>query len=316
MYTSPRRCAGTTWLWRPRPLHHHRCHRARRRLPPGGGWSLVCAVALLRARGEFCASAPSATATISGPGRASSRRPQAMLSTTPRSSSGSLPTVPCSRSREIAYDPWNATHIALRLQDEGAAMVEFRQGFRSMGSADAPAQEADRLEKTCAWRQPGDPVRMAANVAVAQDPAGNLKPAKDKSTERIDGIVATIMAIGRALVAQHQPQPVYDVLCLTRWMASNVAVARAPCLQLKPARNSSTERYAAGSNADSSPPTRLNRRVISLSGYYLLRDRIGRQPRDRVRGSGRSRAPGSCAPAMQPSTPVFSGLSRNRPSQI
>ena len=32
--------------------------------------------------------------------------------------------------------------------------------------------------------------------------AGNLKPAKDKSTERIDGIVATIMAIGRALVAQ------------------------------------------------------------------------------------------------------------------
>jgi phage terminase large subunit-like protein len=43
---------------------------------------------------------------------------------------------------------------------------------------------------------------MAANVAVAQDPAGNLKPAKDKSTERIDGIVATIMAIGRAMVDQ------------------------------------------------------------------------------------------------------------------
>jgi phage terminase large subunit-like protein len=41
---------------------------------------------------------------------------------------------------------------------------------------------------------------MAANVAVAQTPAGNLKPAKDKSTERIDGIVATIMAIGRAAV--------------------------------------------------------------------------------------------------------------------
>jgi phage terminase large subunit-like protein len=42
---------------------------------------------------------------------------------------------------------------------------------------------------------------MAANVAVAQDPAGNLKPAKHKSTERIDGILALIMAIGRALVA-------------------------------------------------------------------------------------------------------------------
>jgi phage terminase large subunit-like protein len=45
---------------------------------------------------------------------------------------------------------------------------------------------------------------MAANVAVAQDPAGNLKPAKDKSTERIDGIVAAIMAIGRAMVAQEE----------------------------------------------------------------------------------------------------------------
>jgi phage terminase large subunit-like protein len=53
--------------------------------------------------------------------------------------------------------------------------------------------------------------RMAANVAVAQDPAGNLKPAKDKSTERIDGIVAAIMAIGRALVAQEEPQPEYSM---------------------------------------------------------------------------------------------------------
>jgi phage terminase large subunit-like protein len=54
----------------------------------------------------------------------------------------------------------------------------------------------------------GNPVIrwMAAKVAVA-DPAGNLKPAKDKSTERIDGIVALIMAIGRALVAQEETQP-------------------------------------------------------------------------------------------------------------
>jgi phage terminase large subunit-like protein len=39
----------------------------------------------------------------------------------------------------------------------------------------------------------------------------NLKPTKDKSTERLDGIVATIMAIGRAMVAQEQPQPSYQV---------------------------------------------------------------------------------------------------------
>ena len=52
---------------------------------------------------------------------------------------------------------------------------------------------------------------MAANVAVAQDPAGNLKPAKDKSTERIDGIVAAIVAVGRALVAQEEPEPEYSM---------------------------------------------------------------------------------------------------------
>ena len=95
--------------------------------------------------------------------------------------------------KEIAYDPWNATHIALRLQDEGAAMVEFRQGFRSMS---APTRELEKLIVSKKLAHGGNPVTrwMAANVAVAQDPAGNLKPAKDKSTERIDGIVALIMA--------------------------------------------------------------------------------------------------------------------------
>jgi phage terminase large subunit-like protein len=111
--------------------------------------------------------------------------------------------------KEIAYDPWNATHIALRLQDEGATMVEFRQGFRSMA---APTRELEKLIVSKRLAHGGNPVTrwMAANVAVAQDPAGNLKPAKDKSTERIDGIVALIIAIGRALVAQEQPQPLYQ----------------------------------------------------------------------------------------------------------
>jgi Phage Terminase/Phage terminase large subunit (GpA) len=106
-----------------------------------------------------------------------------------------------SRLREIAYDPWNATHIAMRLQDGGATMVEFRRGFRSMA---APTRELEKLIGSQRLAHGANPVTrwMAANVAVAQDPAGNLKPAKDKSTERIDGIVALIMAIGRAMVAK------------------------------------------------------------------------------------------------------------------
>ena len=107
--------------------------------------------------------------------------------------------------REIAYDPWHATHIALRLQEEGAAMVEFRQGFRSMA---APTRELEKLIVSQKLAHGGNPVTrwMAANVAVAQDPAGNLRPAKDKSTERIDGIVALIMAIGRAMLPTEQPR--------------------------------------------------------------------------------------------------------------
>jgi phage terminase large subunit-like protein len=115
--------------------------------------------------------------------------------------------------REIAYDPWNATHIALRLQDEGANMIEFRQGFRSMA---APTRELEKLIVSHRLAHGGNPVTrwMAANVAIAQDPAGNLKPAKHKSTERIDGIVALIMAIGRAMVAQEEPQPSCQIFVL------------------------------------------------------------------------------------------------------
>jgi phage terminase large subunit-like protein len=114
--------------------------------------------------------------------------------------------------KEIAYDPWNATHIALRLQDEGARMIEFRQGFRSMA---APTRELEKLIVSRKLAHGGNPVTrwMAANVAVAQDPAGNLKPAKDKSTERIDGIVALIMALGRAMLPQ-EPAPSYQIFIL------------------------------------------------------------------------------------------------------
>ena len=159
-----------------------------------------------------CAAAPSATAcpTTSGPARASSSRRRAMSSTIGVIEQRILADSALFQVREIAYDPWNATHIALRLQDRGPRMVEFRQGFRSMA---APTRELEKLIIAGQLAHGGNPVTrwMASNVAVAQDPAGNLKPAKDKSTERIDGIVALIMAIGRAMVAQEEPQPEYSL---------------------------------------------------------------------------------------------------------
>ena len=200
-------------LRRPRPLGHHRHHSTRLGVPARAGrWPLACALSRyfvpeenLRKRAER------------------DRVPydlwtrQGFIEATPGNvvdygaiEQRILADSALFQVKEIAYDPWNATHIALRLQDEGATMVEFRQGFRSMA---APTRELEKLIVSRKLAHGGNPVTrwMAANVAVAQDPAGNLKPAKDKSTERIDGIVAIIMAIGRALVAQEEPQPEYSL---------------------------------------------------------------------------------------------------------
>jgi hypothetical protein len=72
------------------------------------------------------------------------------------------------------------------------------------------------LEQLGDW--PFAPIRsLVDDIGAAREAArqafcsANLKPAKDKSTERIDGIVAAIMAIGRAMVAQDEPQPEYSL---------------------------------------------------------------------------------------------------------
>lgn len=102
--------------------------------------------------------------------------------------------------REIAYDSWNATQLAVQLEGDGFTMAQFRQGFASMTE---PTKHLERLILARELNHGGHPVLrwMANNVSVRQDPAGNLKPDKAKSTERIDGIVALVMGLGRAIVA-------------------------------------------------------------------------------------------------------------------
>jgi phage terminase large subunit-like protein len=97
---------------------------------------------------------------------------------------------------EMAYDPWSAHLLVQQLMHEGVPMIEFRQGFRSMSPA---ALETERLLISRRLNHGGNPVLrwMASNVAVLKDPAGNIKPDKASSTERIDGIVALCMTIGR-----------------------------------------------------------------------------------------------------------------------
>lgn len=95
----------------------------------------------------------------------------------------------------LAIDRWNATETAVKLEQEGLPVVLFGQGFASMSG---PAKELERLVMANGFHHGGHPLlrRHAQAVAVQTDPAGNIKPAKDRSAMRIDGIVATVMALG------------------------------------------------------------------------------------------------------------------------
>jgi phage terminase large subunit-like protein len=97
--------------------------------------------------------------------------------------------------RTIAFDPWNATDLVTRLQEQdGFTCVPMRQGFNSL-SAPTKALETAILSKTL--RHDGHPVLRwnVSNVSVETDATGNLKPSKKVSTERIDGVAALVMAI-------------------------------------------------------------------------------------------------------------------------
>jgi phage terminase large subunit-like protein len=112
------------------------------------------------------------------------------------------------RIREIAFDRWNATQLATQLVGDGFEMVGFGQGFASMSG---PAKELERLIVGRELLHDGHPVLrwMAANVSIEQDAAGNIKPSRKKSTEKIDGIVAACMAIGRYQIATAAPVDPY-----------------------------------------------------------------------------------------------------------
>lgn len=106
--------------------------------------------------------------------------------------------------RELAFDRWGATQLMLELQGDGLSVEPCGQGFATMS---APAKELEKLIVSGKLRHPDNPVMnwCASNVAVEMDSAGNIKPSKKKSHERIDGIVALTMAIWSASRAALAP---------------------------------------------------------------------------------------------------------------
>ena len=112
--------------------------------------------------------------------------------------------------KELAYDPWGGVKLITDLQEDGfvideklaseghPVLVPFRQGYKSMSP---PAKELINFMLNCKLEHGNNPVLRwnADNAVIEQDPAGNIKPDKAKATQRIDGIVAVIMALDRAI---------------------------------------------------------------------------------------------------------------------
>ena len=104
--------------------------------------------------------------------------------------------------REIGYDRWNASMMVQALEEDGFNMIPFGQGFRDMS---APTKELMRLVLEHRINHGGHPVLRwnMDNAFVRTDPAGNIKIDKEKSTEKVDGAVAMVMALDRAMKNQN-----------------------------------------------------------------------------------------------------------------
>ena len=100
--------------------------------------------------------------------------------------------------REIAFDRWGAVQMVQNLEGMGFTVVPFGQGFKDMSP---PTKELMKLTLEQKLAHGGHPVLrwMMDNIYIRTDPAGNVKADKEKSTEKIDGAVATIMGLDRAI---------------------------------------------------------------------------------------------------------------------
>ena len=109
----------------------------------------------------------------------------------------------------VAYDRWNSSQLVIDLMEEGCPMIPVGQGFKTMSPA---TKEFETLILGGKVRHGADPVLrwMMSNVVLTLDPAGNVKPNKAKSNEKIDGIVACIMALSEAMENKNKGGSAYD----------------------------------------------------------------------------------------------------------
>ena len=101
--------------------------------------------------------------------------------------------------REIAYDAYGATQLSASLIEKGAPMVKFAQGIMSMSD---PSKELEKAVKAKNLIHGGDPVLswMMSNCVLYIDPNDNIKIKKEGEKNKIDGVIALVMALGRLKV--------------------------------------------------------------------------------------------------------------------
>ena len=112
--------------------------------------------------------------------------------------------------QSIAFDRWNSSQLINQLsQQDGIPMSQFGQGYRSMS---APAKELEKKVLKKEINHLKNPVLrwQCENVSLQTDPAGNIKINKQKSSEKVDGMVALVMAIGEWMTDEHEGESIYN----------------------------------------------------------------------------------------------------------
>jgi phage terminase large subunit-like protein len=121
------------------------------------------------------------------------------------------------RIRQLGFDPWNATHLITQLAGDGFSvdptakqeqLIEMRQGMRTLSE---PSKEFEKLVLSRRIRHGGNPVMswMVDNAAIRRDANDNIAPDKRSAVGKIDGLVASIMALGRAILEPSVKSSIY-----------------------------------------------------------------------------------------------------------
>jgi len=99
--------------------------------------------------------------------------------------------------KKVLIDRWNSTQFAVSLAGKGIDVLGYSQSFATMS---APTKLLENLIISGKLRHNGNKIltSMAGAVSVKSDPSGNIRPIKPQhgAGQKIDGIVALIMAIG------------------------------------------------------------------------------------------------------------------------